>query len=135
MAVGYDLERTAPPMNDMHLRERAQVGDAVVRARVDTVTAKDGDRGRTWQIGCHTIERLGGFGSLPDDFAVRIEPNGSSAGIMRAFGGRLVGMTFVAFVAGFARPEAPGESDLHFHFVQDGKAQVAAVRSALTLVH
>jgi hypothetical protein len=119
-------------MNDTHLRERAQVGDAVVRARVTTVTSKDEDRGRTWQLGFHTIERLGGSGPLADDFAVRIEPNGPSAGIMRAFGARLIGMKFVAFVREFAHPVAPGESELHFHLAQDGKAYVAAVHSAFT---
>jgi hypothetical protein len=132
-AVGYELDRALPPMNDKLLRERAQVGDAVVRARVTTVTSKDEDRGRSWQIALHSIEKLGGTGPLATDFTVHMDPHGPSAGIMRAFGGRLISMTFIAFVREFADPEAPGESDLHFHLTPDGKADLAAVRAAFTL--
>src|SRR5579864_7888932 len=90
-AVGFELDRAPLPMNDKLLRERAQVGDAVVRARVTTITSKDEDKGRSWQIGFHTIERLGGSGPLPSDFVAQIDSNGASAGIMRSFGGRLIG--------------------------------------------
>jgi hypothetical protein len=131
-AMGYELDRTPPPMNDALLRERAQVGDAVVRARVTTITSKEEDKGRSWQIGCHTIERLGGSGPLPIDFLAQIDSNGASAGIMRSFGGRLIGTTFVVFAREFARPDGLGDTDLHVHLVQDDKADVAAVHSALT---
>jgi hypothetical protein len=131
-AVGYDLDRALPPMTDKLLRERAQVGDAVVRARVTTVTSKDEDKGRSWQIGFHSIERLGGTGPLATEFTVHMDQRSASAGMMRAFGGRLINMTFIAFVREFARPEAPGESDLHFHLTPDSKADVAAVHAAFT---
>jgi hypothetical protein len=125
-------------MNDNLLRERAQVGDAVVRGRVTTVTSKDEDRGRTWQISFHTIERLGGSGPLDTDFTVQVQPSGPAAGILRAIGPRLIGMTFVAFVREFAHPGAlsdggADDSDLHFHLAQDNRADAAAVRSAFTV--
>jgi hypothetical protein len=132
-AVGYELDRGAPPpMNDNALRERAQVGDTVVRARVTTVTSKDEDKGRTWQIGFHTLEKLGGAGSAAADFTVQVEPNGPSAGILRALGGQLLGTTFVVFLREFAVQGVPDESALHFHATQDGKANIAAVHSAFT---
>jgi hypothetical protein len=131
-AVGYELDRALPPLNDKLLRERAQVGDAVVRARVTTVTSKDEDKGRSWQIGLHSLEKLGGPGPLPTDFTVHMDQRSPSAGIMRAFEGRLISMTFIAFVREFARPEAPEESDLHFHLTPDGKADIAAVHAAFT---
>jgi hypothetical protein len=131
--IGYELDRAPPPKNSTRLRERAQVGDAVVRARLTTITSKVEDRGRSWQIGFHTLERLAGFGPLEADFTVQVEPNGRSAGILRADEQRLVGMTFVAFVRQFARPGPPGESDLHFHLAPDERADIAAVRAAVTL--
>lgn len=134
-AVGYELEHGAPPpMNDNLFRERAQVGDAVVRARVTTITSKEEDRGRSWQIGLRTIEKLGGSGPLDPDFTVQVQSNGPAAGIMRAMGPQMIGMSFVAFVREFARPNAPpGDSDLHFHLVQDNRATAAAVHSAFAV--
>jgi hypothetical protein len=133
-AMGYQLDnKSPPPMNDNLLRERAQVGDAVVRVRVTTVTSKDEDRGRSWQIGFHTIEKLGGSGPLDPDFTVQVNSSGPAAGIMRAIGPRLIGMTFVAFVREFAGPGGPDDSDLHFHLSQDNRAGAAAVRSAFTV--
>lgn len=134
-AVGYELDHgSPPPMNDNLFRERAQVGDAVVRARVTTVTSKEEDRGRSWQIGLHTIEKLGGSGPLDPDFTLQVVSNGPSAGIMRALGPQMIGTTFVAFVREFARPDAaPEESDLHFHLAQDSRATAAAVHSAFAV--
>lgn len=132
-AVGYRLDSASPPpMNDNLLRERAQVGDAVVRARVTTVTSKDEDRRRTWLIGLHTVEKLGGAGPLDTDFSILVQPGGLSSGIMRALGPQMIGMTFVAFVREFARPEGSDDSDLHFHLTEDNRAAVAAVHSAFT---
>ena len=133
-AVGYQLDNSAPPpMNDNILRERAQVGDAVVRARVTTITSKDEDKGRTWQIGFHTIEKLGGSGPLDADFTVQVQPSGPAAGIMRALGPQMMGMAFVAFVREFARSDASEDSELHFHLSADNRAAAAAVRSAFSV--
>jgi hypothetical protein len=117
------------PRGDNLLRERSQVGDAVVRARVTTVTTKDEDRGRSWQLGLHTLERLAGEGPLEADFVLRIGPTDSAAGIVRAFETRLIGQTFVAFAREFSRPG--GESELHFHLAPDTKDETDAVNAAI----
>ncbi|HZU82308.1 MAG TPA: hypothetical protein VE987_05305 [Polyangiaceae bacterium] len=129
-AVGYELEHPSDPMTDALLRERTQVGDAVVRARVTTVTSKDEDKGLTWQIGLHTIERLAGTGPLANDFTVELGPRSPSAGIVRAWEGRLIGMRFITFVREFERPGSPGDTDLHFHLAPDRKEEAAAIRAA-----
>jgi hypothetical protein len=118
-------------MNDSLVRERSQVGDAVVRARVTTVTSKDEDKGRSWQISLHALEKLAGNGPLDADFTVQVMPGGPASGVMRAFEGRLIGMTFVAFVREFARPGPPGDTDLHFHFAPDARDEWAAVHTAI----
>jgi hypothetical protein len=135
-AVGYELDLAPTPTtpgNSNLLRERAQVGDAVVRAHVTTVTAKEEDKGRSWQIGLHTVERLAGSNSFPADFTVEILPTGPSAGILRAFEARLIGKTFVAFVREFARPGETGDAELHFHLAPDAKPDIAAVLAASTI--
>ncbi len=132
-AVGYELEEapsSTPPLSNNLLRKRAQVGDAVVRAHVTTVTSKDEDRGRSWQIGLHTVELVAGLSSFPTDFTVEINPSGAAVGILRAFEGRLIGKTFLVFVREFARPGAAGETELHFHLAADAKPDVAAAQAA-----
>jgi hypothetical protein len=101
----------------------------VVRALVTTVTSKEEDRGRSWQLGMHTVERLGGEGPLETDFTLRVSASDVSAGIMRAFEGHLIGTRFVAFVREFIRPG--GETELHFHLAQDAKDEVEAVKAAV----
>lgn len=73
IAVGYQLEPGPAPATDARLRERVQTGDAVVRARVVTVTSKKEDSGRSWQLGLHMIERLAGTGPLEADFTLDVE--------------------------------------------------------------
>jgi hypothetical protein len=132
--------RAGTPRSDNLLRERTQVGDAVVRARVQTVTSKEEDRGRSWRLGLHTIERLAGAGPLDDDFAVGVAADGPAAGLLRAYESRLVGTTLIAFVRVYTRPDPVGaagaaaapdpEGDLHFHIARDAKDELEAVRSA-----
>lgn len=133
-AIGYDLDRsTLPPMSSLLLRERTQVGDAVVRARLTTITSKAEERGRSWQLSFRTLETLTEAGLPVADFTVQVPSTGSSVGMLRAFEGRLVGGTFIVFVRQFTRPGSAGESDLHFHVGHDAKADIAAVRAALTV--
>jgi hypothetical protein len=121
----------AAPRGDNLLRERTQVGDAVVRARIRTVTSKDEDRGRTWQLGLHILERLAGSGPLAEDFTLDVAASNVSSGILRAYENHVVGTTLVAFVREFARPGSPdAEGELHFHIAHDAKDEVEAVRSA-----
>ncbi len=119
------------PRSDNLLRERTQVGDAVVRARVTTVTAKDEDRGRTWHLGLHTLQRLAGTGPLDSDFTLEVGMTGASSGIVRAFENRLIGQTFIAFVREFSRPA--NETELHFHLAPDAKDESDAVSAAALL--
>jgi hypothetical protein len=139
-AVGYDRDPSLLGVSSSPegvaassplLLERAQVADAVARARLTTITSNAPDRG--WQIGFHTLERLAGAGPLPDDFAVMVGPAGPAAGILRAYEGSLAGKTFIVFVREFTPAEAAGESNLHVHLARDDKAGVAAVRAAVAL--
>jgi hypothetical protein len=119
----------ASPRSDNLLRERTQVGDAVVRARVTTVSSKEEDRGRSWELGLHTLDRLGGAGPLEPDFALRVGPNDAAVGLVRTFESRLIGQTFVAFVREFVRPG--GDPELHFHLAPDSKDELDAVKAAV----
>jgi len=131
-AMGYPSDTSAgQPLGDTRLRERTQIGDAVVRAKVTTVTSKAEDRGRSWQMGLRTTERLAGSGALPKDFLLTVDPTDPAAGILRGFEARLIGQSFVAFVREFRRAGAPGESDLHFHLAADSPEEVKAVKAAL----
>lgn len=132
IAVGYP-DAAANPAADTRLRERTQTGDAVVRARVMTVTSKEEDSGRSWQMGFHTVNRLGGAGPLDTDFALSVGPHDPAAGIVKAFESRLVGKTFVVFVREFAHEGAPpGErGDLRFHVAPDSPDEQQAVNAAI----
>jgi hypothetical protein len=131
-AVGYPMDAGGNPLGDNRLRERTQVGDAVARVRVTTVTAKVEDRGRSWQLGLHMVERLGGSGPLEKDFTLSVAANDPAAGIVHGFEARLIGTPFVVFVREFARPGAPpGEpGDLRFHIAADSADQLKAVKAA-----
>lgn len=131
-AMGYPSDTSVGrPMGDTRLRERSQVGDAVVRAKVTTVTSKAEDRGRSWQMGLRTTEHLAGSGPLPKDFLLSVDPTDPAAGILRGFEARLIGSSFVAFVREFRRAGAPGDSDLHFHLAADSPEEIQAVKAAL----
>jgi hypothetical protein len=129
-ALGAELAPRPPPENDALLRERTQVGDAVVRAQLKTITWKDEATGRSWQMGFRSLERLAGSRPFDADFTVKVEPNGLSAGVLRVYEDRLMGKTFIAFVREFAHPTDANDSDLHFHLAPDTKPDVAAVRAA-----
>jgi hypothetical protein len=132
-AVGFQVAPGEPPMSDTRLRERTQTGDAVVRARVMTVTEKREEKRHTWQLGMHTLERLAGSGPLDDDFTVEVEDTDPGAPMVHAFEGGLVGKTFVAFVRAFARAGEPDEWDEHFHLAADSAAVKQAVQAAVLL--
>jgi hypothetical protein len=130
LAVGFHIDaHRAAPRSDNLLRERTQVGDAVVRARVTTVSSKEEDQGRSWQLGMHTLDRLGGAGPLEPDFALRVGPTDASAGIIRSFESHLIGQTFIAFVREFNRPGS--EPEIHFHLGPDSKDELDAVSAAV----
>jgi hypothetical protein len=131
-ALGYPSDTSQPrPIGDTRLRERTQIGDAVVRAKVTTVTSKAEDSGRSWQVGLRTTEHLAGSGALPKDFSLSVDPTDPAAGVLKGFEARLIGSRFVAFVREFRRPGAPGDSDLHFHLAADSPEEIQAVKAAL----
>jgi hypothetical protein len=132
-AVGFPSDTGSTPQGDTRVRERTQTGDAVVRARIRTVTAKVEDRGRSWQVGLHLIERLGGSGPIENDFTLSVQASDPAAGIIRALEGQLIGKTFVVFVREFARAGAlQGEAgDLRFHIAGDSPDETKAVKAAV----
>jgi hypothetical protein len=130
-AVGLDLDHDFAPRTDRALRERAQVGDAVLRVRVSTVTAKTDGPDAVYQLGLHTVEKLAGKAPPPTDFTVQITKRSEAHGIMKNFESRLVGYAFVAFVRQFAQPD--GEREVHFHLTPDTKEVKAAVDDAVAL--
>jgi hypothetical protein len=140
-AVGYGgsligTEQGRSPKDDALLRERTQSGDAVVRARVVTVTSGADGQDSGWQIGLRTLETVAGKKPLEGEFSFFVASKGPAAGVVRMLDARLVGSTFVVFVRAF---EADGEagagpgSALHFHFAKDDKDELGAVREASLL--
>jgi hypothetical protein len=134
-AVGFPLDPSANPVGDTRVRERTQTGDAVVRARVRTVTSKVEDRGQSWQIGFHVVERLGGTGPLEADFTLPVLPSDPAAGIVHAFEARLIGKTFIVFVREFSHAGAPqgDPGDLRFHVAADSPEEAKAVKAGVLL--
>ncbi len=130
-AVGLDFDKSYLPKSDPLLRERTQLGDAVVRVRVSTVTAKNDGPASTYQIGLQVLEKLTGEHPPPAKFTVQIDKTSEAHGIMKNFESRLVGYLFVAFVREFVRPD--GDRDIHFHLTPDTKEVRAAVTDAATL--
>lgn len=130
-SVGLELDQTATPKSDPRFRERSQVSDVVVRARVSTVTGKVEGPETTYQIGFRVLETLAGKHSVGDDFNVRFDRNSPSIGIVKSFEGRLVGKSMIVFARAFVRPDA--EQELHVHVAADTPDVAAAVKEAVAL--
>jgi hypothetical protein len=128
-AVGTDADPASV------LRERTQAADAVVRARIVTVTSGRGEDGRGWQVGLKTIEPLAG-GHPPETFSWLIRSKDPAAGIVRAGEGRVVGATVIAFLRDFAvtsGSDGRKGRQIHFHAANDSKTQRDAVRASAAL--
>jgi hypothetical protein len=130
-AVGLNLDDTRTPQTDPIVRERTQVADAVVRVKVQTVTAKKEGDDIQFQLGLQVVEKLGGEHELPDTFHVRIDKSSPSLGILKSLDTRIGGKTFVAFVREFKGSD--GEPRYYAHFSADSKDVVAAVKDAMAL--
>jgi hypothetical protein len=130
-AVGLELETYAAPKNDLRLRARAQAADAVVRARVQTVTGEAGSGARTYQISFKTLAHLAGKRPIGEEFTVRIDRTSPSLGIVKNMEGQLVGKTLVIFAKAFGRPD--GDREIHFHAAADAADVAAAVKEAVIL--
>jgi hypothetical protein len=129
--VGLDYDRGYNPKTDPAVRERAQVGDAVLRVKVTTVTSKKDGPDSIFRIGLVTVEKLAGGHPPPTSFSVEINKTSESLGIMKNFESRLVGYSFIVFIREFARVD--GEREYHFHLAPDSKDVKLAVSNALLL--
>ena len=129
--VGMDYDKGYTPKSDPLLRERAQVSDAVLRVKVQTVTGKTDGPEKTYQLGLHTVEKMTGQNAPTADFTVGVNKSSESHGILKNFEGRLVGYSFIAFVREFVRPD--GDREIHFHLSPDTKEVKAAVGDAVVL--
>lgn len=130
-AVGLNLDEARTPQSDTIVRERTQVGDAVVRARVDTVTQRRNGDDVEYQLGLRVLETLTGAHPPPDEFVVRFDKASPSAGIVRSLDARLGGKSFVVFVRQFKGPD--NEPRFYAHFAPDSKDVIAAVKDAMAL--
>ncbi len=130
-AVGIVLDEPArgTPREDAVLRERTQVGDGVVRARVQTVTMKKEEREGhdvTFELGLEVVEKLAG--DVPEELVVRLGKTSPSAGIVESMGAQLADKTFVVFVRRFNGPN--DKPRYYAHFSADSKDIIAAVKDA-----
>lgn len=130
-AVGLNLDDTRTPQSDAKVRERTQLGDAVVRARIDTVTQKRNGDDVEYQLGLRVLETLTSTHAPPEEFVVRFDKSSPSAGIVRSLDARLGGKTFVVFVREFKGPD--NEPRFYAHFASDSKDVVAAVKDSMAL--
>jgi hypothetical protein len=130
-AVGLNLDEARTPQTDSAVRERTQVGDAVVRAKVQTITQRHDGEAVEYQLGLQVLEKLGGEHAPPDEFVIRFDKTSPSAGIVRSLDARLGGKTFVVFVREFK--DANGEPRFYAHFAADTKDVIAAVKDAMAL--
>jgi hypothetical protein len=129
-ALGYELGQGSRALDPL-MADRTGASDGVVRARVITVTSKAEDSGKSLQVALHALETLAGRRAPTGDFTLIVSPRSPSAGMLGAMEGRLVGLTFVVFVKGFAAADK-GEPDgeLHFHLARDDKDEQNRVRAA-----
>jgi hypothetical protein len=134
-AVGFPLDPSDSPLADTRVRERTQTGDAVVRARVRTVTSKVEGGRRSWQLGLRVLDHLAGSGPLDPDFTLSVLPSDPAAGIVRGFEAGLIGKTFIVFVREFSHAGAlPGDpGDLRYHVAGETPDELGAVRAAVLL--
>jgi hypothetical protein len=104
----------------------------VVRARVVTITTRQEESGQSLLLGLHPLETLAGHHAPTAEFTLVVSPRSPAGGVLGATGSRLVGLTFVVFVRGFAREKDPGDGDgeLHFHLARDDKDEQNMVRAA-----
>lgn len=130
-AVGLDFDKGYSAKSDAMLRERAQVADAVLRVKVQTVTSKKDGPDATYQLGLRTVEQLAGAHPPGPEFQVTITKASESYGIMKNFESRLVTYPFVVFVREFVR--ADGDRETHFHLAPDSREVKAAVGDASAL--
>jgi hypothetical protein len=137
-ALGIEISDTTG--KDARLiNDRVGASDGVVRARVITVTSKNEDTGTGLLLSFRAVETLAGHRAPKGDFTLYEASTGSGAGLLKSASSRLVGLTFIAFVRGFAGSGASareladngeGEAVVHFHLAKDTQDAQDRVRAA-----
>jgi hypothetical protein len=127
------FEPGASQADNRLLRERTELGDCVVRARIVTVTSTQGEAGASWLIGLHALETLAGELPAGTDWTVRVSDGGAAAGVLRSLEGRLIDRPFIAFLREFSPAGGGGGRELHFHLAGEDGDQLGAVRTAALL--
>jgi hypothetical protein len=130
-AVGLTLDGVLDPKADRGLRERTQVGDAVVRVRATTITSKQEDNGVRYVVGLRTLETIAGQFPPGETFELWVGPTTPAAGILKPMEQQVVGKSLIVFVRAFVRSD--GDQELHFHIGPDTKDEINAVRDAAAL--
>ncbi len=131
-AVGLELETPDHPLHNPKFKERVDTADAVVRARVTTVTAREEDTGTAYQVSLKTLEKLTGSHPPSQTFTLDIDRRSGAVGVLRNFNGRLVGMSFIVFLRAYVR--ADGDQELHFHITQDAEDIKKAVTESAAVM-
>lgn len=131
-AVGLEFEAPTDPRVDTRFRERAQTSDAILRAKVETVTARGDGASARYDIAFRVLEKISGENPPRDEFTLHVEGDNPTSGILRSMQTQLGGKTFVVFVREFVRPDGDGE--WHFHMSQDAKNVVSAAKDATALM-
>jgi hypothetical protein len=136
-AFGVELETPIDYRRDLRFQERVKASDAIVRARISTVTNDVGASRITYQIALSEIEHLGGTvpaDQWPKEITVRVDANSPAFGIVKSFEERLIGKSLVVFVKNFTRSVA-GDSlegdELHFHGAPDDANTLGALKDVL----
>jgi hypothetical protein len=128
-AVGLDFDKSYAPGQDPTLKERVRQADAVLRAKVMTITGRTTEGRGSYQLALVALDdQL--IGPYPPDspFLVRIDETSPSNGIVKHLEGGLVGKTFIVFAKAFQR--ADGDQELHAHLSPDTKATARAISDA-----
>jgi hypothetical protein len=128
-AVGLDFDKSYAPSQDPALRERVRQADAVLRAKVMTITSRTTEGRGSYQLALVALDEqvIGPFPPA-SPFSVRIDESSPSNGIVKHLEGGLVGKTFIVFVKAFQR--ADGDQELHAHLSPDTKATARAISDA-----
>jgi hypothetical protein len=130
--IGYTADALQATATDAVLRDRIQTADAVLRARIVTVTTRESGLG--WLVGLRPFETLAGT-PPGGDLTLQVTPTDSAAGLLRAFEDRLVGTSVVLFVRSFLPSLLTGGDarTAHFHIAADSPAEVRAIRASTLL--
>ncbi|MGH7284604.1 MAG: hypothetical protein ACRELY_24020, partial [Polyangiaceae bacterium] len=82
-AVGLEFEAPVDPRVDPKFRERAQLSDAILRAKVDTVTERGDGADARYDISFKVVEKIAGQNPPRDPFTLHVTGDTPTTGILR----------------------------------------------------